>query len=132
MRILLDTNVIISALFFGGKPRTILQSVVKKEHVAVTTPVLLSELTDVLRKKFGYSKEAATAVDHRLRKQNEIVFPREMIDVLTDTPDNRVLEGAIEGKCDVIITGDVGLLKLKKYRNIQIISPEEFLRVTKQ
>lgn len=132
MRILLDTNVIISALFFGGKPRTILQSVVKKEHVAVTTPVLLSELTDVLRKKFGYSKEAATAVDRRIRKQSEIVFPREMIDVFTDTPDNRVLEGAAEGKCDVIITGDVGLLTLKKYRTIKILSPEEFLRVTKQ
>lgn len=132
MRVLLDTNVIISALFFGGNPRTILQSVVRKKHVAVTSPVLLSALTDVLRKKFGYSPDAAAAVDHRLRKQSEIVFPREMIDVLTDTPDNRVLEAAVEGTCDVIITGDAGLLTLKKYRNSKILSPEEFLRITKK
>ena len=131
MRILLDTNVIISALLFGGKPRTILQSVIRKQYSAVTSPVLLSELADVLRKKFLYSNGGVAAVDQQIRKQCDIVLPKETIDILADMPDNRVLEAAVEGECDVIVTGDADLLALKKYRNIQILSPEEFLRVTK-
>ena len=128
MRILLDTNVIISALLFGGKPRTMLQSVIKKQHVAVTSPVLLSELSDVLRKKFGFTKEKIAAVDQQLRKQCQVVFPTETIDVLSDMPDNRVLEAAVEGECEMIVTGDTDLLVLKKYRAIRILTPDEFLK----
>lgn len=128
MRILLDTNVIISALFFGGKPRAILESIIKKEHIGVTSPVLLSELADVLRKKFGYAKDAVSAVDERLRRQYEVVLPSSSVDILADSPDNRVLEAAAEGACDVIITGDRALLALKKYRKIEIVTPEQFLR----
>ena len=115
MRILLDTNVIISALLFGGKPRAILQSVVRKQHIAVTSPVLLAELADVLRKKFAYSKKAVAAVDYQIRKLCEIVLPKGKIDVLTDAPDNRVLEAAREGECEIIVTGDTDLLALGTY-----------------
>lgn len=131
MRILLDTNVIISALLFGGKPRTILQSVIKKKHIAVTSAILLSELSDVLRKKFAYSKQAVAAVDKQMRKQCALVLPRETIDVLDDMPDNRVLEAAVEGECGRIITGDTDLLRLGRYRNIRILTPGEFLEVAK-
>lgn len=127
MRVLLDTNVIISALLFGGKPRSILQSVITKQHVAITSPMLLSELADVFRKKFGYETQAVVAVDQQLRKQCVIVLPKEAIDVLSDMPDNRVLEAAVEGACEVIITGDTDLLTLKKYRSIRILTPNEFL-----
>ncbi len=129
MRILLDTNVIISSLFFGGKPREIVKSVVMKRHIAVTSHMLLSELSDVLRKKFGYSKQAVTAVDRQMHDQCEIVLPHETIDVVIDVPDNRVLEAAVEGRCEVIITGDNDLLTLKRYRNVRIMTPDEFLKV---
>jgi len=128
MRILLDTNIIISALLFGGKPRTILLSVIRKQHTAITSSILLSELADVLRKKFGYSQPAVMAVDSQIRKQCILVSPSETIDVVSDMPDNRVLEAAVEGKCDVLITGDTDLLTLGKYRNIKIVTPDEFLR----
>lgn len=128
MRILLDTNVFISALLFGGKPRVILQSVIKKQHKAVTSPVLLSELADVLRKKFGYRQLAVVAVDVQMRKQCDVVLPKETIDVLSDTPDNRVLEAAVEGTCEVIVTGDTDLLSLRRYRNVDILTPDEFLK----
>lgn len=130
MRILLDTNVIISALLFGGKPRTILVSVIRKQHSAITSTILLSELADVLRKKFGYSKLAVIAVDKQLRKQLIIVSPIETINVVADTPDNRVLEAAAEGNCDVLITGDTDLLALRQYREIRIMTPDEFLQET--
>lgn len=130
MRILLDTNVIISALLFGGKPRIILLSVIRKQHVAITSTILLSELADVLRKKFGYSKPAVTAVDTQVRKQCTIVSPNESIDVVADMTDNRVLEAAVEGNCDVLITGDADLLMLGHYREIRIVTPDEFLQET--
>ena len=130
MRILLDTNVIISALLFGGKPRIIVSSVIRKEHIAITSTILLSELADVLRKKFGYSQSAANAVDVQIRKQCIIVSPNEMIDVVADMPDNRVLEAAVEGKCECIITGDTDLLSLRNYRNIRILTPDEFFQET--
>jgi putative PIN family toxin of toxin-antitoxin system len=130
MRILLDTNVIISALLFGGKPRTILLSVIRRRHTAITSAILLSELADVLRKKFGYSQNAVTAVDSQIRKQCMVVSPSETIDVVSDMPDNRVLEAATEGKCDYLITGDTDLLTLWKYRYIKIVTPDEFLRDT--
>ena len=130
MRILLDTNVIISSLFFGGKPRSIIQSVIKKQHKAITSDILLSELKDVLRKKFGYSKQAIAAVDSQLRKHCEVVQPHETINVLSDIPDNRVLEAACEGECDVIITGDKALRDLGIYRSIRIVTPDEFCEET--
>lgn len=129
MRILLDTNVVISALLFGGKPRIILQHIVKKHHVGVTSPVLLSELADVLRKKFSFSKEAVARVDAQMRKQTSVVLPHMTINAVADTPDNRVLEAAVEGICEVIVTGDRELLTLKKYHNIRIINPDEFLEI---
>ena len=129
MRILLDTNILISALLFGGKPRRILQSIINKQYVAVTSPILLSELADVLRKKFDYSKQAVEAVDMQIRKQFDLVVPRKTINILADIPDNRVLEAAVEGECEVIITGDAELLALKSYRTIHIITPDTFSRM---
>jgi putative PIN family toxin of toxin-antitoxin system len=130
MRILLDTNVVISALLFGGKPRTILLNIIKKQYIGVTSPVLLSELADVLRKKFSFSKEAVVGVDTQMRKQCIIVSPKETIDVVADVPDNRVLEAAVEGKCDFLITGDADLLTLESYHKIRIFTPDEFLQET--
>ena len=127
LRILLDTNVIISAMFFGGIPRQIHLSIVHKVHTGITSSILLSELTDVLRKKFHYSQEAALAVDKQIRKQYELVSPRVSVHVLSDEPDNRVLEAAITGHCDGIITGDKELLALKKFKNIPIITSNDFL-----
>lgn len=128
MRILLDTHVIISALLFGGKPRMILSFVIGRQHTAITSTVLLSELADVLRKKFGYSHSAVTAVDTQIRKQCTIVSPHQTLTVMSDVPDNRVLEAAMEGECDCIITGDADLLRLGSYREIRIMTPDEFLQ----
>ncbi len=128
MRIVLDTNVIISAVLFGGNPRIILESIQKKEFTAVTSPVLLSELADVLRKKFSFSIEAVAALDIQLRKQCIVVSPQQTITILSDTPDNRVLEASVEGKCTAIITGDKELLALKIYQHVRILTPDIFLK----
>ncbi|OGG29487.1 putative toxin-antitoxin system toxin component, PIN family [Candidatus Gottesmanbacteria bacterium RIFCSPLOWO2_01_FULL_46_21] len=128
IRILLDTNVIISAVLFGGNPRIILEAIRKKEFTAVTSTVLLSELADVLRKKFSFSQESMTALDMQLQKLCVLVSPPKSITILADIPDNRVLEAAVEGECTVIITGDKELLALKIYQHVRILTPDIFLK----
>jgi putative PIN family toxin of toxin-antitoxin system len=66
----------------------------------------------------------------QVRRLCVIVSPDETIDVVADISDNRVLEAAVEGKCEVIITGDTDLLTIKRYRTIRIVTPDEFLHET--
>lgn len=126
-RIVPDTNILISAVLFGGKPREILNQIRQRKIIGVSTPVLLAELSDVLSKKFKFRQER---IKFYLRKLNlilHIVHPTKAIHVLKDEPDNRVLEVAIAGKCDFIITGDKELLKLGKYKKVKIMASDKFL-----
>ncbi len=127
-RVLLDTNVIISALLFGGKPRQLLKQVQRFEIEAVISPQLLSELFEVLIKKFGFSKDKIQLTEYLIENSFNQVYPSCELDILKDKDDNRVLEAAVEGKCNVIITGDKELLELAQYRNIKIITAEQFLK----
>lgn len=126
-RILLDTNVLISALIFGGKPREILRSVIEKKLIAVTSQVLLAELSDILSKKFKFTEDKIRLLIEKIKKTFVVVYPTVAINILSDDPDNRVLEAGVEGDCSYIITGDKGLLGLSKYKNIEILNPSEFL-----
>lgn len=127
-RVVLDTNVIISALLFGGKPRNILKLALTKQVLAVTSPPLLAELLDVLAKKFSFSKEAIKLIEQKIKKSFKVVHPTEVVNVL-HSPDDRVLEATLEGNCEYIITGDKELLGLRSFQNIKIITPEQFLKI---
>lgn len=132
LSVVLDTNVIVSAIVFGGKPRSIVDLVVKKELRAISSPLLLAELGDVLHKKFRVSELEANKIERQIRKNFVMVYPTTAIHVLTDEPDNRVLEAGIAGKSNYIITGDKELLKLKRYKKIEIRTPGEFLDLRKE
>lgn len=88
--------------------------------------MLISELTGVLRKKFAVSESDIVDFKNEIQDSFEIVYPASSIHILKDEPDNRVLEAALEGNCDYIITGDKALLALKQYKNIRILTPSEF------
>lgn len=128
-KVLLDTNVIISALVFGGKPREILMRVQRFEMDAIISPQLLSELSEILVKKFGFSKEKVQLTEDLIKKCFKQVYPSLEFDVVKDKDDNRVLEAAVEGNCNIIITGDKELLELEQFRDIKIMTPEEFLQI---
>lgn len=131
-KVILDTNILISAVGFGGKPREILNLVLKKQIKAFTSPTLLAELEDVIHKKFPILSEDFNRLRRQIKKNFKIVRPKETIEVLKDTDDNRVLEAAIEGNCDYIITGDSELLGLNVYRKVEIITPEQFIKLLKE
>ena len=105
-RVVLDTNVVVSALLFGGIPATILRLVRDDECQAVTSPALLDELHRVLIVKFEYPTRVADATLKRWRAVNAVVTPPlELRIIAADPSDNRVLECALAGEADAIVSG---------------------------
>ena len=127
-RVVLDTNILISSLIFGGKPREILSLVIDRKIVFVSSNILLSELFEILSKKFDFSSSKIKFLEKKLRKIIFLVYPKKRTDVLKDDDDNRVLEAAEEGACSCIVTGDKQLLELKKYKKIRIVTADIMLQ----
>lgn len=127
-RTVLDTNVVISGLLFTGPPHRILQLAVRHEILPVTSPVLLEELGGVLRTKFKYPASVAETVATEWAALCEQIKPTTRLTVVSQDPaDNRVLECAVDGKAETVVTGDQHLLSLGIFRNIPILRPQEFL-----
>lgn len=128
VRVVLDTNVWISALNFGGKPAQILKLAVKKQIRLYCSATLFAELVGVLRKKFDYSDEKIKAVEALLKKRVKFREPKITLNIIkTDPSDNRVLECGLETGANFIVSGDKDLLNLGNFRGIKIINPAEFL-----
>lgn len=127
VRVVLDTNIIISAILCGGKPDKVLNLVLEEKITAIISPVLTSELKEVFSKKFPLSEADCKLAFKNIEESFEVVQPEKKIDVLRDKDDNRVLEAAIEGDCAYIITGDKDLLELRSYKKIKIITASDFL-----
>lgn len=127
-KVVLDTNVLISAIAFGGKPKEVVDLVLEEKIIALTSPILLAEFKEVYRKKFPLLAEDFELTVKSIEEIFEISQPKKTLDILNDEDDNRVLEAAVEGKCSFIITGDSDLLTLKKFRQIEILKPDDFLK----
>lgn len=126
-KVTLDTNIIISALIFGGNSKKIIEKLTKREFRAYTSPQLVSELIEVLVKKFNFSDEKIILLEAQIVTLFTVVYPTETIEAVRDHDDNRVLEVAVESDSKIIVTGDKDLLELKNYKGIKIISPKEFV-----
>lgn len=129
LRVLLDTNILISAFQFGGTPYYVFEYVLSKRVVGITSDELIVELLGVFRRKFQLDTDTIKLAEKKIRRSFQIVAPTTTLDVLDDVDDNRVLEAAITGRCDYIVTGDTDLLRLKHYKGIVIMTPAEFLEV---
>lgn len=127
-RLVLDTNIIISAIGFGGKPRNILLLSLENSFQSVTSPTLLTELQEVITKKFPKLQEELPIIEGKIKEKFLIVKPKKTLDILRDKDDNRVLEAALEGKCSHIVTGDKDLLDLGEYKGIKIVTANQFLK----
>jgi len=127
INVVLDTNIIISSIGFGGKPRKILNLVLENKIQATSSPVLFAELEDIIFKKFPIFIKDFEKISKLLKKKIRIINPKISINIVRDKADNRVLEAAVDGKCQYIITGDKDLLDLKKYKQIYIVTADQFL-----
>jgi putative PIN family toxin of toxin-antitoxin system len=130
MRIVLDTNVLISALAFpGSKPDQILSRVRRGEFDLFICPFILSELDRVLQDKFHFSKKEADARVRAIRTIAHLIHPTERTDVIVaKDDDNRILECALAAQAEFLITGDhAHLLPLGSYRQTRVVTPAQFL-----
>lgn len=130
LKLVLDSNVFISALVFGGKPREILDLAVKGQMEVAISDDILEEIRGVLEgKKFQYPKRIVRALMREIEDLADLVEPKEKIEAVPEDPeDNRVLECAVESGANVIVSGDSHLLELQSFGQIKIMNPDEFLR----
>ncbi len=131
MRIVLDTNVILSAVLFGGKPRQVLDLVLSGRLDLSLSEAIISELRGVLaRPKFGLTAPTIESMIGELTSVAEWVVPTRNLEVIADDPsDNEILNCAVEARADYIVSGDVHLLTLGKLGDIVIVNPETFLGI---
>lgn len=129
LRVVIDTNVLVSAIVYGGIPKQILSLVLDENLVGATTRVLMAELIDVLSKKFHFSPQKLADAESLIQDSFLILQPERTISLLDDDDDNRVLEAAVAGMCGYIVTGDSDLLRLKEYKGIVIVTAAKFLKV---
>ena len=136
MRVLLDNNVAVSAAINpAGTPGQLILRWQRGAFTWVTSEALLHELSDVfsrpaLRRYFTWQDEETDDFHRSLVDGAEIVSPTQSITrIAADPDDNRVLEAAVEGGVEYIVTGDRDLLDLRTYEDIEIVTPAEFLAI---
>ena len=128
IQVVADTNVFISALMFGGLPGRFLDLALGRRFTLATSKALLDELNEKLRGKFAVSEGDALAIRAKLEGNASVVDPDFELNAVPDDPDdNRVLECAVAGKADFIVSGDRHLLRLGNYEEIAIVTVRQFL-----
>ena len=128
-RIVLDTNVIISALVFGGLPRTIVDLCAQGACTFYISEDIRSEVERVLEEKFGWNREQIRERVALLFSWGTRIQPSRSLAIVKDDPDDdRILECAAEAEAQVIISGDRHLLSLGSFQQIRIETPRQFLQ----
>ena len=127
-RSVIDTNVLISAIIFGGNPQKVINLILENKVIAITSTSLISEFLEVLSKKFHFIPTKLYLAEELIKENFIIVHPENSLNIVRDRDDNRVLEAAVMGKCRSFITGDVDLLELKSFQGMKILTPDQFLK----
>ena len=126
MRVVLDTNVLVSALHFGGRPRRLLESVLRGEHLLITGGAILTKLEAVLVEVCGWSPDRAHPARGELEALAEVVAPNEVPRVCRDPDDDQVLAIVSAGRAEVLVTGDADLLSLSAHAGTRIVTVTAF------
>lgn len=134
MRVVVDTNVIVSAMLWTGSPHRILVAAEDARLTLYTSPALLRELAGVLnRPKFAARlrelQASASELTAGYARLARLVSPQRIRRVVVDDPaDDEVLAGALSARARYIVSGDSDLLRLRSFRGIVILSPSLFVK----
>jgi putative PIN family toxin of toxin-antitoxin system len=128
-RAVLDTNVLVSVTLSKGAPYEVLQHAEDGDFVSVTSPSIIHETRDVLtRDKIPFSESQVDTFIEKILSDSEVIAPEIGLDVVEDDPDdNKIIECAVAGDAEYIISGDSHLLDIGEYDGIMILQPDEFL-----
>lgn len=129
MRIILDTNVVISGIFFAGPPYQILKSWREgKLHLLISEEILAEyrRVGETLALQFP-SIDLLPILD-MLRANAEVLSVKCLSEPVCDDPDDdKFLACALAGECKLIVSGDKHLLKVSGFRSIKVLKPREFV-----
>ncbi|MFT5132315.1 MAG: putative PIN family toxin of toxin-antitoxin system [Gammaproteobacteria bacterium] len=127
--VVLDTNVLISAILFGGKPREILSQIISGQIDCTLSIDILDELRDVLqRPKFGFTTKQCIQIVEELHRTYNIIATTTKLRVdISDLDDKMILECAVQAKAGYIVSDDSDLTELHPFRKIKILTPSEYL-----
>src|SRR3989344_7064397 len=128
-KIVLDTNVLVSALGWNGKPKKVFNKIMNKEFDLIISKEQLDELKKVLNyPKFEFTNDQKLRFLNIVSEISYIVDIKNRLKVVKEDPDDDIIiETALENNANIIISGDEHLLKLKKFKNIKIMTCSEFL-----
>ncbi len=129
LRVVIDTNVYLSAILFGGKPEEIIDLAREGEiEVFISKPILV-EIERILKEKFNQPETRIQQIILDVKSITTFTNPKITINEIKEfEADNRILECAVQGKVDYLITGDAKHLQpLKEYKGIKVLSPADFL-----
>jgi putative PIN family toxin of toxin-antitoxin system len=128
--VVLDTNVWISALLFGGTPDSALVRALDEDQLAISS-FIQDEILRILVNKFGRDRPASQSrLDDLLAQALVVEVTGEIIGVCRDPKDDAILETAWKAHADYLVAGDKDLLVLKEFRGIAIITPAAYLRLS--
>ena len=126
LRVVLDTNILVSAFFWEGHERKILIKCKKRKLISIISLEILNELEKVLKIKFKVPETKIRDYSKEILYFSEIVFPLGELNIIKEDPsDNIILETALISKANILVTGNKHLLKLKKYKSIKILQVKD-------
>lgn len=134
LRVVLDTNVLISALLKPiSLPNQIFQAFRNKKFLLITSPQIVAEVEDVLNRPGIVVLSKMTPKDRelfieKLLELSLVTSGKLGVEVIKDDPDDdKFISCALEGKAEYIVSGDKHLLDIGEYEGVKIISPREFI-----
>lgn len=127
----IDTNVFISGVLYGGNPQSIIEAWLNKKYIFCLSPELKSEIINKLQDKFSLPARTIQDIEEILDTKAEKYIPKKKLFICKDATDNFLLELALEAQADYLISGDKLVLKLKQYNKTRILSPRDFLKLLK-
>jgi putative PIN family toxin of toxin-antitoxin system len=127
-QVVIDTNVWISGVVFGGAPKRVLELFIDGSIVVVISEEILSELRRKINQKFPLFVPQLPLLEASIREKALFVkLGSQPVVASRDKDDDKFIETAIAGRAGYIVSGDKDLLVLKFYENVKIVKPAEFL-----
>ena len=130
MKVVFDTNIFISAFVIpNSKAEQAIIKIIEGSDTLLLSKEIMGEILSVLSIKFHRDREAISHVAFYLSDLARMIKPTRKIRLFKDDPDNRILECAVSGRADVIVTGDKEILKLGEYKGTKITSLKDYLEM---
>lgn len=132
LRIVADTNIYISALFWRGKPNKLIHMCYEGKAKLVVSRKIIEELERILLtdEKFKMAREDVALNTEIILINAELVEPKATLNVIKEDPDDdRILECAVEGEAEYLVSGNKHLLNLKEFQEIKILTANQMLEI---